>query len=75
MARNVAKLRIRRLEAWAGNWNPYGAFGEHDVVGIADSSDQVGAVALSAAINASGTTMIKLTPLVTVEEVDQAARK
>ncbi len=53
----------------------YYTFGEHDVVGIADIPDQVSAVALSAAINSSGTTMIMLTPLITVEEVDQAAKK
>ena len=53
----------------------YYAFGEHDVVGIAEFPDQLSAVALSTAINSSGTTTIKLTPLVTVEEVDQASKK
>jgi uncharacterized protein with GYD domain len=50
------------------------AFGETDVVGIVDFPDYVSAVAMSAAINGSGTTTIKLRPLITVEEVDMAAK-
>jgi len=53
----------------------YFAFGDQDVLGIADFADHTSAVALSGTINASGTTTIKLTPLITVEEVDQAAKK
>jgi uncharacterized protein with GYD domain len=53
----------------------YYAFGDVDVYGIAEFPDQASAVALSAAINSSGTTAIKLTPLITVEEVDQATKK
>jgi len=53
----------------------YYAFGDHDVVGIVEFPDQASAAALSIAINSSGTTMIKLTPLITVEEVDQASKK
>jgi uncharacterized protein with GYD domain len=53
----------------------YFAFGENDVYGVADLPDQVSAVALSAVINASGATIIHLTPLITVEEVDQAVKK
>lgn len=53
----------------------YFAFGERDVLGIADFPDHTSAVALSGVINASGTTTIKLTPLITIEEVDQAAKK
>jgi len=53
----------------------YFAFGDHDVVGIAELPDTASAVALSTTINASGETMIKLTPLITPEEVDQASRK
>jgi uncharacterized protein with GYD domain len=51
------------------------AFGDADVVGIVDFPDYVSAVAMSGAINGSGTTTIKLTPLITVEEVDRAAKK
>jgi len=53
----------------------YFAFGETDVLGIVDFPDHVSAVAMSGAINGSGTTTIKLTPLITVEEVDMAAKK
>jgi len=53
----------------------YFAFGETDVVGIVDFPDHASAVAMSGAINGSGTTTIKLTPLITVEEVDMAAKK
>jgi uncharacterized protein with GYD domain len=53
----------------------YYAFGDVDAYGIVEFPDHASAVALSAAINSSGTTTIKLTPLITVEEVDQAAKK
>src|SRR5690242_1123766 len=53
----------------------YFAFGDTDVVGIVDFPDHASAVAMSGAINGSGTTTIKLTPLITVEEVDMAAKK
>ena len=53
----------------------YYAFGDHDVLGIAEFPDQMSAAALSGIINSSGTTTIKITPLITVEEVDQAAKK
>ncbi len=53
----------------------YFAFGDADVVGIVDFPDHISAVAMSGTINGSGTTTIKLTPLITVDEVDKAARK
>jgi len=53
----------------------YYAFGEADVLGVADVPDNVSAAALSGIINSSGTVSIKLTPLLTVEELDQAAKK
>ena len=53
----------------------YYAFGDHDVVGVVEFPDQASAAALSTAINSSGTTMIKLTPLISVDEVDQASKK
>jgi uncharacterized protein with GYD domain len=52
----------------------YFAFGEDDALGVVELPDQASAVALSATINASGTVMIKLTPLVTVEEVDRGVK-
>ena len=53
----------------------YFAFGDADVVGIVDFPDHASAVAMSGTINASGTTTIKLTPLITIEEVDMAVKK
>jgi len=68
-AEQVMKSVGGRIESF------YYAFGEHDVLGIAELPDQVSAAAVSATINSSGGAMVKLTPLITVEEVDQAAKK
>ena len=53
----------------------YYAFGADDVIGIVDMPDHVSAAALSLAINASGAVTIKITVLLTVEEVDEATKK
>lgn len=53
----------------------YFAFGDKDVVGVVEFQDQASAAAHSGVVNASGTTTIKLTPLITVEEIDAAVRK
>ena len=53
----------------------YFAFGDHDVVIIFEAPDNVTASALSIAVSASGLIRTKVTPLVTVEEVDQAVKK
>ena len=53
----------------------YFAFGEHDVVGIVDLPDNVTAASLSLAASASGLIRTRTTPLMTVEEVDQALAK
>ena len=53
----------------------YFAFGEADVVGIGDCPDNVTAAALSLAVSATGLVRIKTTPLLTVEELDQALSK
>ena len=58
-----------RLEAY------YFAFGEYDVVTIADVPDNVTAAALSMGIAATGTVRTKTTVLLTAEEVDQATKK
>ena len=50
----------------------YFAFGEDDVVGIVDLPDNVSAASLSLAASASGLIRTRTTPLMTVEEVDQA---
>ena len=53
----------------------YYAFGEHDVVGIADFPDNVSAASLSLAVSASGLVRTRTTPLMTVEETDRALEK
>lgn len=53
----------------------YYTFGDTDFAIIADLPDNVSSVALSLAVNASGVTQVRTTPLVTVEEMDSAAKK
>ena len=53
----------------------YYAFGQDDVVVILDMPDNVSATALSLAVSASGLVRTKTTPLLTVEEADQALDK
>jgi uncharacterized protein with GYD domain len=53
----------------------YFAYGDTDVVCIADVPDSTSMLALSLAVNASGSVNIKTTPLVTVAEVDAACKK
>jgi uncharacterized protein with GYD domain len=53
----------------------YYAFGDYDVVGVADMPDNVSSVAFSMMVNASGTINAKTTVLLTPEEIDQATKK
>ena len=53
----------------------YFAYGDNDVVLIADVPDAVSGLALSLAANASGTVNVRTTPLITVEEMDKACKK
>jgi len=53
----------------------YYAFGEDDVLGIADFPDNATAAAFSLAANASGTIKARTTVLMTPEEVDKATQK
>ena len=53
----------------------YYAFGEDDVLGIADFPDNATAAAFSLAVNASGAITVKTTVLMTPEEVDEATKK
>lgn len=50
----------------------YFAFGDDDVISIVDLPDNVHAAALGLAITSSGAVKIRTTPLLTIEEVDQA---
>ena len=53
----------------------YFAFGESDVVGIAEFPDNATAAAVSMAVNAAGAASLRTTPLVSPEEMDAAARQ
>ena len=53
----------------------YYAFGETDVVGVFDIPDQANAAALSLMINSSGAVNLRLKPLMTPEDIDQAVTK
>ena len=53
----------------------YFAFGDRDVFVIVDAPDNVSAAAVALAVNASGLVSTTTTPLLTPEEVDQAAKK
>jgi uncharacterized protein with GYD domain len=50
----------------------YFAFGEEDVIAIVDLPSAVKAAALALRTSGSGAVRVKTTPLLTVEEVDQA---
>jgi uncharacterized protein with GYD domain len=54
----------------------YFAFGEYDVVGVAEMPDNVSSAAFSMAISAGGAVRaVKTTPLMTVQESIEAMRK
>jgi uncharacterized protein with GYD domain len=53
----------------------YFAYGEHDVVIIVDFPDTTSMAAVSMMVKASGALQTKATPLLTVEEIDEAAGK
>ncbi len=53
----------------------YYAFGETDVLGVFEVPEQADAAALSLMINSSGSVNVHLKPLMTPEDIDQAAKK
>ncbi len=53
----------------------YYAFGDHDVIGIFEAPDNITASAFAIGVSSSGLLRTKVTPLLTVEEVDQAVKK
>jgi uncharacterized protein with GYD domain len=53
----------------------YYAFGDTDVLGVFDVPDQSGAAALSLMINATGNVNVRLKPLMTPEDIDEATKK
>ena len=53
----------------------YYAFGDYDVVGIAEMPDNISSAAFSLTVNASGVIKAKTTVLLTPEEIDQVSDK
>ncbi|MDQ6752638.1 MAG: GYD domain-containing protein [Actinomycetota bacterium] len=53
----------------------YYAFGETDVFGVFEIPDQADATALSLMINSTGAVKLRLTPLMTPEDVDEAVKR
>ena len=53
----------------------YFAFGDYDVVCIADAPDNTAIAALAVTVSASGLVRTKVTPLLTIEEVDKSLQK
>jgi len=53
----------------------YFAYGHVDAYVLCDMPDAISAIALSLAVNASGAVVSHMTPLITPEEVDTAAKK
>lgn len=53
----------------------YYTFGDADVLAIVDVPDNMTAAAISLTGNSSGAVTLRTTPLMTPEEIDQAAKK
>lgn len=53
----------------------YFAFGYYDVLGVFELPDDASAAALSLLINSSGSVNVRLKPLLSVEDLDEAAKK
>jgi uncharacterized protein with GYD domain len=67
---------LNALEPLRGKLESFNyAFGDDDIVAVIDMPDNVNAAAMCLAIAASGLVRLKTTPLLTVEETDQALAK
>jgi uncharacterized protein with GYD domain len=53
----------------------YYAFGDHDVVIVVDAPDNVTVAAVTLAASSTGLARTSTTPLLTIEETDQAIKK
>ena len=53
----------------------YYAFGDYDVVGIAELPDNISSAAFSLTVNSSGAIKAKTTVLITPEEIDEVSKK
>ena len=71
--RQVAEALIKEVGGQLDSF--YFTFGQTDFIGVADLPDNISAATLSLAVNASGLTNLKTTPLLTAEEMDAAVKK
>ncbi len=53
----------------------YYAFGYYDVLGVFDVPDDASAAALSLLINSTGNVNVRLKPLLSLEDMDEAVKK
>jgi uncharacterized protein with GYD domain len=53
----------------------YYAFGDTDVLGVFDIPSNANAAALSLMVNSTGSVKVRLKPLMTPEDLDEAAKK
>ena len=71
----VAELQ-KLIESLGGTFECcYFAFGDYDVVGIADMPDNVSLAAFSLMAGAAGLAVVKTTVLITADKTDQATKK
>lgn len=67
---------VAALESVGGSLeNFYYSFGETDVLGVIEVPEPSDAAALSLMINSTGSVTVRLKPLMTVEDLDAAAKK
>lgn len=53
----------------------YFAFGYYDVLGVFEVPDDASAAALSLVVNSTGSVNVRLKPLLSVEDIDEAVKK
>lgn len=53
----------------------YFAFGYYDVLGVFEVPDDASAAALSLLVNSTGAVNVRLKPLLSVEDIDEAVKK
>ena len=68
-ASTVMEAAGGKLEAY------YFAFGQDDVIALAELPDNVTAASISVAVNANGFVRFTMTPLLTAEDMDKAIEK
>jgi uncharacterized protein with GYD domain len=75
LPRQGRRSRLDQPISGAGARSIYFAFGDRDVIVLADMPDNEAAAAVAMTINASGGLVMKTTPLLTPEQVDEATKR